>query len=265
MAIKEKKKKKRSSDPTDGMSAKEKMMARKKKLAERGKGGVVFLKEGTTRVRLKSPGVNEEIAMEVTQFYLGKLGSVYSPATFGEPCALMEKYEELKSSNDEDDILLAKKMVPKKKYIVVGDVFTDSKGKEIDKKDAAILLASGLYNDIIELYLDEDEWGDMTDLDEGYDLKLIRTGKGQMNTSYSVTPCSKSKIKDKERRKPIDMEEIVRGITATYEETEQKLNEFLSGGLDDDDDDDDDTPKKKKKSKNRDSDKKKKKKKSRDI
>lgn len=264
MAKDKTKKKKSSSDPTEGMSAKEKMMARKKKIAERGKGGVVFLKEGTTRVRLKSPGPTEEIAIEVIQFYLGKLGSVYSPATFGEPCALMEKYEELKKSDDEDDILMAKKLVPKRKYIVVGDIYADSKGKEVDKKDAAILIASGLYNDIIELYLDEDEWGDMTDLDEGYDLKLIRSGKGQMDTSYSVTPCSKSKIKDKERRKPIDMEEIVRGIIASYEETEEKLKEFLSGGIDDDDDD---RPKKNKKG---DRDKKsskdsKKKKRSRDI
>ena len=66
MAKDKTKKKKSSSDPTEGMSAKEKMMARKKKIAERGKGGVVFLKEGTTRVRLKSPGPTEEIAMEKT-------------------------------------------------------------------------------------------------------------------------------------------------------------------------------------------------------
>lgn len=93
--IKDKKKKKVSSD---GLSTKEKMLARKKQLESKGNGGgFVYPKEGTLRMRIKSPGDDQELGIEVIQFYLGgDLGGVISPATFDEPCPFMEKYQELK-------------------------------------------------------------------------------------------------------------------------------------------------------------------------
>lgn len=105
--IKDKKKKKVSSE---GLSTKEKMMARKKQLESKGNGnGLVFPKEGTLRMRIKSPGDDQELGIEIIQFYLGgNLGGVISPATFDEPCPFMEKYSELKNSKDEDDKELAK-------------------------------------------------------------------------------------------------------------------------------------------------------------
>lgn len=107
MALDKKKKKKVSSD---GLSTKEKMLARKKQLESKGNGnGLVFPKEGTLRMRIKSPGDDQELGIEIVQFYLGgNLGGVISPATFDEPCPFMEKYQELKNSKDEDDKELAK-------------------------------------------------------------------------------------------------------------------------------------------------------------
>lgn len=107
MELDKKKKKKVSSD---GLSTKEKMLARKKQLESKGNGnGLVFPKEGTLRMRIKSPGDDQELGIEIVQFYLGgNLGGVISPATFDEPCPFMEKYQELKNSKDEDDKELAK-------------------------------------------------------------------------------------------------------------------------------------------------------------
>ena len=269
MAKKEKttkKKKRPTEEDNSGMSARDKMLARRKKLQEKGRSAIQFIKDGTLRVRLKNPGADEELAVEIIQFYRGqKVGTVISPSTFDEPCALMEKYQELKDSSDEDDIALAKTLVPKKRYIVMGIVYADEKGKKVDKVDVPILLTAGLYNDIIELYLDE-EWGDMTDPKEGYDLKLIRAGKGQMDTNYSVNACKNSVLpkesEGKELRKPIDLEGTVRGLCASYEDTEMKLRELLNGAFDEDDDDEDERPSKKKKSSKSDKSSKKKKKKS---
>ena len=88
MALDKKKKKKVSSD---GLSTKEKMLARKKQLESKGNGnGLVFPKEGTLRMRIKSPGDDQELGIEIVQFYLGgNLGGVISPATFDEPCPFM--------------------------------------------------------------------------------------------------------------------------------------------------------------------------------
>lgn len=243
---KDKKRKKESSE--EGGSMRDKLLKRKKELEKRGSGGgLLFPKEGTLRFRLKDPGEETELAIEVTQFYLGpKLGGVISPATFGEDCPFMEKYKELKSSKDEDDLELAKKIYPKRKFVVGIIGYKDEKGKEVDPDmvDKGLMVPKQVYQDIIDLYLDEDEWGDMTDKKNGYDLKLTRAGKGQLDTTYSINPCQKKPL-DKKYTGKLDLEGIVRKQIPSYEELEEKLNEFLCGGVDSDDDDD--KPKKKKK------------------
>lgn len=69
--IKDKKEKKVSSE---GLSTKEKMLARKKQLESKGNGsGLVYPKEGTLRMRIKSPGDDQELGIEIIQFYLGAI------------------------------------------------------------------------------------------------------------------------------------------------------------------------------------------------
>lgn len=232
------------------MTTREKMIARKKELEKKsGGGGIIYPKEGTTRVRIKSRGADEELGIEIIQFYLGpKDGGIISPATFDEPCPFMEKFQELKNSDDPDDKALASKLVPKRKYLIGVIGYKDTKGKEIDpdRIDKPMMVPRSVYQDIIDLYLDEEDWGDMTDPLEGYDIKVTRTGSGKNDTSYSVSPCQKSKL-DKKYREDVDLEKAIRGNTLSYDELEEKLASFLNES--DDDDEGDETPKSKKSSK----------------
>lgn len=262
MKDKDKKKKRLSSS---GMTTKEKMLARKKALESKGNNnGLIFPKEGSTRIRLKSPGDDQELGIEVIQFYLQGVGGIISPATFDEPCPFMEKYQELKASKDEDDKELAKLLIPRRKYVVGGIIFQDDKGTKPDHdgQDKGILIAGSVYNDIIDLYLDEDEAGDMTDPKTGYDIKIVRSGSGKMDTSYTVRPCKPTKL-DKKYAGTIDLEGIVRSQIESYDELEEKLEKFLNE--DHSSEDEDDEPKKKSKKKDKDRDKKKKKKYKSDI
>lgn len=257
MAKEEKKKKKKVS--SSGMTTKEKMLARKKALESRANGsGFVFPKDGVLRIRIKSPGEGEEIGMEIVQFYLGdKFKSVLSPETFGENCPLMEKYLELKDSSDPDDKELAKKLIPKRRYVVGGLVYADEKGKKVDYegKDKGILIPRQVYQEIVNMYCDEDEAGDMTDPKNGYDIKITRTGKGQFDTNYSVQNCKSTEI-PRELRGDVDLEGIVRSQMKDYDELEDILKQYLNEAPDDEDEDDDDEPKPKKKSKDKDKGKK---------
>lgn len=237
-------KKKKSSS---GMTTRERMMERKKALAERSSGGsIIFPKEGTMRVRLVSQGSDKELGLEIIQFYSQKTGGIISPATFDEPCPFMEKFQELKKSSDEEDQELAKKLTPRRRFLVAGTLYKDEKGKEIDTENVGkpILIPRSVYQDIIDLYLDEDDWGDMTDPEDGYDIKITRTGKGKMDTSYSVSPCPKGKNPNPKYIQEVDLEEIIKGSLPSYDELEEKLSEFLNGA---DVDDEDEAPKKKKK------------------
>lgn len=239
-----KKEKKKST----GSSTREKMLARKKKLEEKGSGnGLIFPKEGTLRMRIKSPGDDQELGMEVVQFYIPGVGGVISPATFDEPCPFMEKYEELKQSKDEDDKELAKRLIPRRRYVIGGIIYKDDKGNGVDYEgqNRGVLIAGAVYQDIIDLYLDEDEAGDMTDPVTGYDIKITRSGSGKFDTTYSVRPCKPSKL-DKKYRSDLDLEKIVRDQIKPYDELEEELNKFLNEAPDDDEEDD--APKKKKKS-----------------
>lgn len=241
-----------------GSSTREKMLARKKKLEEKGSGnGLIFPKEGTLRMRIKSPGDDQELGMEVVQFYIPGVGGVISPATFDEPCPFMEKYEELKQSKDEDDKELAKRLIPRRRYVIGGIIYKDDKGNGVDYEgqNRGVLIAGAVYQDIIDLYLDEDEAGDMTDPVTGYDIKITRSGSGKFDTTYSVRQCKPSKL-DKKYRSDLDLEKIVRDQIKPYDELEEELNKFLNEAPDDEDDD---APKKNKKSSTDKSKKKKKK------
>lgn len=214
------------------MSTRERMLARKKALESKGNGGgMIYPKEGTLRVRLMNQGPDKELGLEVIQFYLGpKEGGVISPATFDEPCPFMEKYQELKNSKDEVDQELAKNLAPRRRYIIGGTCYKDEKGKEVDPERVCkpILVPRSVYQDIIDLYLDEDDWGDMTDPEEGYDIKITRSGSGKMDTTYSVTACPGKKPLNPKYVKEMDLEEIIKGMMKSYDSLEDMLREYMN-------------------------------------
>lgn len=218
-------------------SLKERLKKKKQELKDRTSGGnIIFQKEGSLRVRLLPTGEDNDFVSEVTSFYLGPdIKGVFSPATLGRPCAIMEKYEELKESDDPDDKDLAKTFSPKKRFLAPVLVYTDLKGKKVDEEKSGklIQLSNNQYQEIIDLYLDSDEWGDMTDPSaDGYDIKLTRTGTGQYDTEYSVTPF-KNTSAPKGWDKEVDLEKLVNDAIPTYEETQEAISKFLSLGEED--------------------------------
>lgn len=210
-------------------SLKERLAKKRKKLKETGSGKILFIKADTSmRVRVLPVGEENEFVKEVTQFYLGgEIKGVFSPVTIGQPCAIMEAYNELKGG-DEGDKDIAKTMIPKTKYLMPVVVYDDMKGKKINKERSGKLvqLTKGLYQEILDLYLDEDEWGDMTDPKKGFDLKLSREGSGMTDTEYYVKPCKPTKL-DKAWHKEIDLDEMVATVIPSYEDTTENITDFL--------------------------------------
>jgi hypothetical protein len=217
-----------------------KLAERRKKIKERSEGsGMVFIKaDQTLRVRPLPVNEEEEFGLEITQFYFNaEIKGVISAATFGEPCPIMEMYNELKEGDDGDRDL-ASKIRPKAKYVVPVLTYSDLKGESIDdsKSGKLLLLTGGVYQQMIDYFLDEEQ-GDFTDPKEGYDIKVTRTGSGMTNTEYSTVPCRPSKL-PKKYNKIWDIEAMLRSEVPSYEEAQALLNRFLNI---------DDEPKKKKK------------------
>lgn len=208
---------------------KERLRKKRAELGSGGKGGnVLYIEEGTTRIRIL-PTLKEDFAGEVTYFFLSKeLKGIYSASTFGEPCPALEAYQELKSSKDEDDIDLAKKLYPKKAYLIPVVVYEDEKGKKIDEDKSGKLMkiSQGVYQNLIDLYLDS-EWGDINDAKDGYDVKIIRTGKGIQDTEYTVAPCKNTPLDKKYAKNKFDLDKSIKALTEPYDTVQAKVNQFL--------------------------------------
>ena len=230
-------------------SLRDRLADQKKKLSSGKSGGFIMRQkdEGTIRFRILPTGEENDFAMELTTFWLSQdAGEIISPSTFGEPCPAMEKYLELKESKDPDDIELTKKLVPRKKYVIPVIMYKDSKGTEVDEEQSNRLLqiSSGIYQEIIDFYLDEDEWGDMTNPKTGYDLKQTRTGKGKNDTKYTINTCKNTPLPKAYSKTVIDLEEMAKKYADTYESALAKLENFL--GTTGDDEDEDEVPRRKK-------------------
>lgn len=216
-------------------SLRERLERKRKEISERGKGlRFLVLKEGTIRVRVLPVGEEEEFGIEVTQFYLGsQIKGVISPSTLGLPCPILDKYNELKDSKNPSDKALAKKLSPKKRVMVPVIAFTDKTGKSVDTEKSTengklFMITSSIYASMLDHYLDDGDWGDFTDIDDGYDFKITRTGTTQFDTEYSLSPCPKTPTPKPYRSLVVDLNKMVADILPTYEEAEEKLAEYLN-------------------------------------
>jgi hypothetical protein len=180
--------------------------------------------------------VGDEVdwACEVVFFFLGReVGGVISPATFGDKCPIMAKYQKLSKSSDPDDRAMAKRFKPSTKWAVPHIRYRDEKGKEVDtdNNEKIALLARSQYQDLLDLYLDEEQ-GDFTNPKEGYDIKYKREGKGQMDTEYTCLPCKPTALPKPFSKKTYDPIEMTKKCILPYEELKAKLEQFLGGAGD---------------------------------
>lgn len=211
-------------------SLKEKLRKRAEDLKRSSGGANRFLtfKEGTTRIRVLPVGEDVDFSKEVIHIYLGQnIGGLISPQSLDQPCAVFDKQQELSKSTNPEDKDLAKMFVPKRRFVLPVIVSKDERKSDYeDTPRVALISSNSLYQDIINIFLD-DEYGDFTDPVEGFDLKIIRTGKGKTDTTYSVMASPKASKLPKSLNKVYDIDEMLEAIVPPYEETETMLHDFL--------------------------------------
>jgi hypothetical protein len=205
-----------------------------KKRSSSGSAGLIFIKEGTYRIRPLPVKEEEDWGWEITHFYLGpEIKGVISPASIGLPCPILEKHKALTESKNDADLELAKVLTPRKRYVVPVLLYKNEKGGEIDEENSGklVLLTGKMYGQMIDFYLDSD-LGDFCDPEEGYDLKIKRSGKSKTDTEYTVTAMRPSPIPSK-WAKEVNLEEMVKAIIPSYDEAEEKLEQYLQGSTPD--------------------------------
>lgn len=146
-----------------------------------------------------------------------KMANEYCPA-----CA---KAESLSATGSTADRKAASAFWPS--YRVFASVLDRS---EPNSEPKTLAFGSMIMNDLQKIREDED-WGDFTHPEDGFDIVIERTGTTMHDTEYSVRPARKSK--------PVDWDAVVDTLPDLDKlgkiPGEQEVKQLVAGGSDDED------------------------------
>jgi len=163
-----------------------------KEITTNTNSNVIFLKSGVTQVRVL-PAYSETGAWfrEIQEIPLhdanGKFSPIVSPASVGDPCPFMQEGRRLYDLKGEENIDRAKKFKPNRQFLfnVVVQVLPED---AVNIVNCVKVLKCGIKVAKQIFDLDQDHsggWGDITNLEAGFDIRITRSGKG-LTTEYSV-------------------------------------------------------------------------------
>jgi len=154
-----------------------------------GSSDYLQIKEGTTLVRIL-PGKDDE-----TEFYAetklhrivgsdGMAKNYHCRKMHGEACPLCDTYFGLWKTDQDSDKDLARQIKPRARYYMN---ILDRDSGEIKILSVGVIL----FKKIVAAMLDED-FGDITDPQDGFDFKIIKTMEGQWPKYDQSSPRPKS-------------------------------------------------------------------------
>jgi hypothetical protein len=148
-------------------------------------------KTGTSQVRVLPPHPTSSVWFHKSnEHWVDGHGYVPCPRQFNKPCPICEEGEALYTSGDEDRVKQALDLRPREQYYYNVIVFSSGDGKA-SPKDGMKILRTGVKVFKQLRNLDNDEaggWGDMTNLDNGFNVGIARSGATRTDTEYSITP-----------------------------------------------------------------------------
>lgn len=202
-----------------------------KKVREGGDGKTLFLKTGMTHVRILPPTEGAKSWFRAYKEHGlrtdGKYGTYTCPESVdGSECPICEAGTVLYELKGDNNIKKAKKLYPKAAYLYNAYVYSNPDGKTLN--DGIFTLKSGpvVWKQLMEFDNDPaGDWGDITNITNGVDLRITRAGKGRFDTTYTVMGVpTRSNIMDKvaaagaEFGVPTDLSEVYPPLS--YEELE---------------------------------------------
>ena len=154
-----------------------------------GSSSYLQIKEGTTLVRVL-PAKDDE-----TEFYAetklhrivgsdGMAKNYHCRKMHGEACPLCDTYFGLWKTDQDSDKDLARQIKPRARYYMN---ILDRDSGEVKILSVGVIL----FKKIVAAMLDED-FGDITDLQDGFDFKIIKTMEGQWPKYDQSQPRPKS-------------------------------------------------------------------------
>lgn len=185
-----------------------------------------FLKKGITQVRILPPYSEAGIWFREVQEHAttqdGSFQPEPCPRMVGESCVFCAEGQRLYSLKTEESIEAAKELRARNQYLFNALIY--SSPEEGDKLDnGSVVLKTGVMvkRDILDL--DQDAaggWGDITNLEDGVEIRIEKRGEGRMGTHYITKGIPKrSSILEDLAAKKLDPEVTIKlvDLDAMYE------------------------------------------------
>jgi hypothetical protein len=167
-------------------------------------------------------------------YSIGREWNLLAPGQFGRPDPIKDLTDQLRSRDGksevqaQEDWQLAKGLFPKvKHHAIVIDRDNEDAGPQIWTFTQSV--AKRLYN----IFLDE-EYGDITDIDRGTDIKVKRTKADNGFREYAIDPARRDSplhrdadVVDKWTSNPPDIDSMYK--EKSFDELESILRAFLEG------------------------------------
>lgn len=204
---------------------------------QRGGGSFKFWKPrdfGEYTIRFLPPHDPDGLFFKQTAQY--KLGDKYlfAPYIEGEPDPIYEYYKALWKKDTSESKALAREIKPRKQYLY-NILVRDENGQKPEDSTKVYVYMSGqkLYDKVMHYFWDED-FGDLTDIEEGFDFKIV---KEQGSSGFPNYDNSRPRTKSTALFDDSDMiEEVLSSVHdlnkeveyKSYDELKEVLQEFLN-------------------------------------
>jgi len=144
------------------------------------------LRKGVNHLRVLPPHPESDLWFKKTSCHWLSRGAVPCPRQVSQPCPVCEEGERLYTSGVESNVKAALELRPKDQYYYNVVVF-DVPDKKVDPKSGVMVLRTGVK--IFRSFKDLDNdfaggWGDMTNPETGFDVRITKSGEGKENTDY---------------------------------------------------------------------------------
>ena len=163
-----------------------------KKIRENGDGKTIFLKVGMTHLRVLPPVAGAKSWFRTYKEHGlrtdGKYGTFTCPESIdGSPCPICEAGTVLYDLKGDINIKKAKKLYPKSAFLYNAYVYSNPDGKTLADGIFVVKSGSTVWKQLMEFDNDPaGDWGDITNIQSGVDLRITRVGKGRFDTEYTV-------------------------------------------------------------------------------
>lgn len=198
-----------------------------------------FLRQGVTQLRILPAYSEKGVWYRELREHAARQNGNYSPVlclrTNDQDCPFCEHGQELYNEGGEASVEAAREFRPRSSFLFNVVVFSEP-NNETNLESGVQVLKAGVKvkRQILELDQDAADWGDITNLHKGVNLKIKRSGKGQFDTEYLVNGMPKrtdivETFKEKgiplSKLKPANLDEVMQ--FKSYEEAKLILKENL--------------------------------------